>query len=255
MNVILVTGASSGMGREFVRQLDPYFSNIDEIWLIARNRIKLKEIAGSINHKCRILAMDITREGQMDRLEDTLAEKGAVVRLLINCAGYGIMGDFKNADAGEQLGMIRVNCEALTHMTLKCIPFMREGSRIIQMASSAAFLPQPGFAVYAATKSYVLSFSRAIGEELKDQGIYVTCVCPGPVDTPFFEIAEKYGTTLSVKKFTMVSAREVARDALRDSFLKRQISVCSLPIKAFGMLAKYIPHQVLLEITKMLRKR
>ena len=83
---------------------------------------------------------------------------------------------------------------------------MRWGSRIIQLASSAAFLPQPGFSVYAATKSYVLSFSRALGEELKNAGIYVTSVCPGPVDTPFFDIAEATGSTLAVKKYTMVTA-------------------------------------------------
>ena len=87
--------------------------------------------------------------------------------------------------------MIRLNCEALTNLTHRVIPFMRRGSRIIQLASSAAFVPQPDFAVYAASKAYVLSFSRAIGKELSDQGIYVTAVCPGPVRTPFFDIAKK----------------------------------------------------------------
>lgn len=254
LNVIIITGASSGIGLEFALQLDSYFSNIDEIWLIARNRFKLDQIAKIMDHKTRILSMDITKEAQIDRLEDTLREHNAVVRMLINCAGYGLMGNFEDLEWEEQLGMVRVNCEALTHITHRCIPYMRRNSRIIQVASSAAFLPQQGFAVYAATKSYVLSFSRAIGEELKEKEIYVTSVCPGPVDTPFFDKAEKYAKTLTIKKYTMTDAEDVVRQAISDSYLKRSMSVYSLPIKAFHWLTKCLPHQVLMDINKMLRK-
>lgn len=224
MNVIIITGASSGIGMEFAMQMDNYFTNIDEFWLIARSRDKLKELAKVLHHRTRILAMDITKEGQLERLEDTLMEKDAAVRMLINCAGYGIMGDFAGQDKDSELGMIRLNCEALTAITHCVLPYMRKGSRIIQLASSAAFLPQPDFAVYAATKSYVLSFSRALGEELRERGIYVTSVCPGPVDTPFFDIAEKTGSTLSIKKYTMVSPERVVKQALRDSYHKCTLS-------------------------------
>lgn len=254
-NVILITGASSGIGLEFVHQIDAHFSNIDEIWLISRSRERLKEIGKTARHKTRILAMDITKEAQLERLADTLEEQQAVVRMLINCAGYGFMGDFDNMETEGQLGMIRLNCEALTHVTHRCLPYMHKNSRIIQLASSAAFIPQPGFAVYAATKSYVLSFSRAIGEELKSRGIYVTSVCPGPVDTPFFDIAERNGTTLSIKKYTMVDTAQVVEKALRDSYLKRPKSVCSLPIQAFEVLAKCVPHQALLQIISLLKGR
>ena len=180
----------------------------------------------------------------------------ACIRMLINCAGYGLLGDFANVAAKDvkgQLGMVRLNCEALTHMTHCCLPYMTKGSRIIQLASSAAFLPQPGFAVYAATKSYVHSFSRALGEELLPKGIYVTSVCPGPVDTPFFDIAEKSGSTLGVKKFTLVSAEKVVKLALKDSYHKRPMSVCSLPIQAFEVLAKCLPHQWILTIMRFLK--
>ncbi len=255
MNVIVITGASSGIGMEFALQMDEYFSNIDEFWLVARNREKLEELKKTLRHSARIFTMDITREGQAERLEDALADKGAVVRMLVNCAGYGLMGDFSSGALAAELGMIRLNCEALTGLTHRMLPFMRRGSRILQMASSAAFLPQPGFAVYAATKSYVLSFSRALGEEVKGRGIYVTSVCPGPVDTPFFEIAERGGSTLHLKKYTMVSAERVVKKALRDSCRRRSVSVCSLPIQSFGVMCKCVPHGMVLRCMEGMRRR
>ena len=186
MNVIIITGASSGLGREFALQMDNYFSNIDQFWLIGRNQKRLNEVAQALQfHAAMILDMDVTDEEALDELEQELKNRNAKVRMLINCAGYGIMGDFAHQDRNEVLGMIKVNCEALTDLTQRLIPYMSKGSRIIQLASSAAFLPQPDFAVYAATKSYVLSFSRALGEELRKREIYVTSVCPGPVNTNF----------------------------------------------------------------------
>ncbi len=253
MNVIVITGASSGIGMEFALQMDAYFTNIDEFWLIARSRDKLQEVAKAMSHKTRILAMDVTSDAQLERLEDTLQDNNAVVRMLINCAGYGLMGTFEEQDREGTLGMVRLNCEALTNITHRLIPYMRKSSRIIQIASSAAFLPQPDFAVYAATKSYVLSFSRALGQELKDKGIHVISVCPGPVDTPFFDIAEKNGTTLAIKKLTMVNSDRVVAQALRDSYYKRNLSVCSLPIRAMQVAAKIIPHDLILQGMKLLK--
>lgn len=255
MNVFIITGASSGIGMEFARQMDEGFSNIDEFWLIARRREPLEQLAASLQHRTRILCMDITRDAQLDRLEDTLREKNATVRILVNAAGYGLMGDFSQQDREDMLGMIRLNCEALTSITHRILPFMKNGSRIIQMASSAAFLPQMDFAVYAATKSYVLSFSRALGMELAEKGIFVTSVCPGPVDTPFFEIAERTGSTLAVKKYTMVSAQRVVTKALKDSYRRRSLSICSLPIQAFALGTKLLPHDFYLQIMKCLKER
>lgn len=253
MNIVVITGASSGIGMEFALQMDNYFTNIDEFWLISRRKEQLQEVSKLLNHKTRIFSMDITKDAQLERLEDTLQEKHAVVRMLINCAGYGVMGEFANHERESELGMIRLNCEALTNITHRLIPYMRKGSRIIQMASSAAFLPQPDFAVYAASKSYVLSFSRALRQELWDRGIYVTSVCPGPVDTPFFEIAEKTGSTLAVKKLTMVEADAVVRKALRDSYHKRSVSVYSIPIQSVQIISKVLPHGAILQVMKLLK--
>lgn len=255
MNIIIITGASSGIGREFARQMDGHFDRTEEFWLVARSREKLEALAKDLKHRTRIFAMDITREESLDALEEAVFQSRAVVRILIGCAGYGIMGSFCEQEPRLETGMVRLNCEALTDLTHRMIPYMRRGSRIIQMASSAAFLPQPGFAVYAATKAYVLSFSRALGEELKNAGIYVTSVCPGPVDTPFFDIAEATGSTLAVKKYTMAEASRVVALALKDSYYRRPVSVCSLPIKALWALSKAVPHSAILHVMAQMKKK
>lgn len=251
MNVIIITGASSGMGQEFALQIDTGFSNIDEIWLIARRKERMEELAKVLEHDVRILPMDVTDKDSMKTLEHLLSREKPAIRMLIGCAGYGLIGEVADLDREEQLGMVDTNCTALTGLTRMCLPYMRRNSRIINLASSAAFVPQAGFAVYAATKSYVLSFSRALNQELKDRGIYVTAVCPGPVNTEFFERAEQYGKVLGVKKLVMADAHEVVDLALRDSYYKKPVSVYGLPMKAFQGVTKILPHQWIMKISRM----
>lgn len=253
MNIIIITGASSGMGAEFALQLDNKFHNIDEIWLIARRKKAMLEVAQYLEHTTRVLDMDVTNKEHMKKLQNLLTEEKPVIRMLVNCAGYGIMGDFSTSSIDDELGMIDVNCRALTQMTYMCLPFMKKNSRIIQLASSAAFLPQPNFAVYAATKSYVYSFSRALNQELKKRKICVTAVCPGPVDTPFFDIAEKNGSTLAIKKLAIVRADLVVKKAISDSYHKREHSVYGPLIQGFEVLTKIIPHRVILEIMRYIK--
>ncbi|MCM1056437.1 MAG: SDR family NAD(P)-dependent oxidoreductase [Firmicutes bacterium] len=254
MNIIIITGASSGIGMEFALKMDSAFHNIDEFWLVARREDKLQETAKRLNHKTRLFAMDITDSTKLDILEDTVIEQNAAVRMLINCAGYGLLGAFSDQDMDGALGMIRLNCLALTELTHRMIPYMRKNSRIIQLASCAAFVPQPDFAVYAASKSYVLSFSRALRRELIPFGIWVTSVCPGPVDTPFFDIAEQGGSTLAIKKLVMVSPKGVVEQALRDSYYRRELSVYSIPIKAMELLTKALPHKLILDVLELMKK-
>ncbi len=253
MNVIIITGASSGMGQEFAKQIDTAFSNIDEIWLIARRKERLEELAAQMEHQTRLFSMDVNDEYAMDDFEKLLYECDCKVRMLINCAGYGIFGAVEDLELEEQLGMLQTNCEALTRLTYLCLPYMYKNSRIINLASSAGFMPQAGFAVYAATKSYVLSFSRGLNEELKKRHIYVTAVCPGPVSTEFFETAERYGGTLAIKKLVMAEAKNVVELALRDSYHKKDVSVYSLPIKGFMALTKCVPHKAIMSVTRLLK--
>lgn len=246
-NIILITGASSGIGREFASQLDLLMYNTDEIWLVARRQERMQELAKLLEHPCRIVVMDVADNAEQLAFKRLLEKENPKIKMLINCAGFGLMGKFESVAIDEQLAMLDINCRALTELTYHCIPYMIKNSRIIQLASSAAFLPQKGFAVYAATKSYVLSFSRALREELREKKIWVTAVCPGPVETEFFDIAEKYGETLAIKKLTLTTSDKVVKEALLDSYDRRAVSVCSFPIKAFRVMAKYVPHTVILK--------
>ena len=250
-NIIIITGASSGIGQEFALQIDTAFSNIDEIWLIARREERMEEVAKVMEHATRIIPMDVSDEYAMDDLEALMDAEDVVVRMLINAAGFGLMGEFNDIPFEEQNDMLLVNCEALSKLTYMVLPYMAKGSRIIQMASAAAFMPQPGFAVYAATKSYVLSFSRALNRELADRGIYVTAVCPGPVNTEFFDVAEQYGETPMVKKLTMITSEKCVSDALRASYFKQDMVVPGFTMKASLLATKLLPHSVVLNITNL----
>ena len=116
MNIVIITGASSGIGREFALQMDSHFPKIDEFWLVARNGKRLAELGRSLQHRTRIFALDITKKSSLDTLEKAAFLHDAAVRMLINCAGYGIMGSFCEQDADLELGMIHLNCEALTDL-------------------------------------------------------------------------------------------------------------------------------------------
>jgi short-subunit dehydrogenase len=146
--------------------------------------------------------------------------------------------------------IIKINCEALTNITRLSLDYMHENSNIINLASSAAFVPQPGFAVYAASKSYVLSFSQALSKELKKAKIYVTAVCPGTVDTPFIKTAEKYQNIKGYKKFFMSDEKRVVITALWDAKKHRSKSVYGIWMKLLLLAAKLLPVRLLLMFMK-----
>ena len=252
MNVIIVTGASSGIGREFVKQIDKHFPHVDEIWLSARRKERLDELSISCSHKCVVMPLNLTKEEDLLSFHQKIEKSKPNIRLLVNSAGFGIMGSFCDLSLEEQSDMITLNCNALTKITYFCIPYMQKNSNIIQLASSAAFFPQPNFAIYAATKSYVLSFSKALQEELRKRKIYITNVCPGPVDTEFFDRAEKNGKTLALKKYFYVSAKDVVTKSLTDAKNKKTISVYGLPIQMLYIVTKLIPHSLILFIMRFL---
>lgn len=253
MSVAIITGASSGMGREFARTIQQYFDYVDEIWLIARREERLKEVAETLKCKTKIIEADLNDKASFDKIKTLLEVEKPAVSHLINCAGFGIMGKFSELDLDEQLAMVDTNVKALMRMTYLVLPFMKKKGRIIQLASVAAFLPQPGFAVYAATKSFVLSFSRALSEELRSRKITVTAVCPGPVRTEFFDLAERYGHTLDLKKYTYVDADFVVKGALQASRERKTYYTCSPVMKALQIITKVLPHSLILYIYRFLK--
>lgn len=223
---------------------------LEELWLIARRKERLEELEGRLTAGIRCFALDVTCREDRERLKEALEREKPEVKILVNSAGFGKIGNVGETDEETECAMVRLNCEALCAMTHLVLPYMSPNSRIFQFASSAAFLPQPKFAIYAATKSFVLSYSRALGRELKDREIYVTAVCPGPVDTEFFDIAETTAEIPLYKKLVMANPRKVVRKALRDGYMGKSVSVYGATMNAFRALCKVIPHEILLGILK-----
>lgn len=250
MNIAIVTGASSGIGKEFVLQIAQKYQKLDEIWVIARNREKLQELKSQVTEKLRILDMDLCTEEAYQMLQNTLEEAKPNVRILVNSAGVGFLSDFTEASSLKWDSMITLNCRALTHVTHMVLPYMKQGSRILNMASSAGFVPQPGFNVYAASKSYVLSFSRALHAELKSRKITVTAVCPGPVNTDFFKVADPQGSTPFFKKVVMAKADAVVTKALWDAKNGKELSVYGIFMNLFMLLTKILPHKLFIKVMR-----
>lgn len=237
-NIAIITGASSGLGKEFVRQLDE-IANLDEIWMIGRNEERLKNTDFQTRALLRPFCLDLCAAASVDFLKTLLELETPVVRMLINCAGFGLLGRVDGLSIHGQEDMIDVNCKALTALTAICIPYMQKGSRILQTASAGAFLPQPGFAVYAATKSYVLSFSRALYKELLPKHIYVTTMCPGPVDTPFFAVSSPDGKPAGIKKYFVANPKKVVAHALKASVLKKELAIYGVSMKALYFISHF----------------
>src|SRR5699024_4648574 len=188
------------------------------IWVIARRKERLERLRKESSVPLRIFDGDLLKKQVYKQYHSELKEWQPEVRMLVNAAGFGRSGKFTDIASESkklQTDMVDLNCRALTRMIQITLPYMGKGGRIINLASAAAFCPQNGFAVYAATKAYVLSLSRALSSELRTRGIIVTAVCPGPVDTEFFRVSGEL--TAPLKKLTMVKAPAVVRKALKDS--------------------------------------
>ena len=241
-NIALVTGASSGMGKEFVCEIAKKYKGLDEIWVIARRKDRLRELKKEIvGTRVRMLPLDLTKEESFERLTKVLAKEQPDVRILVNASGYGISGPFEFQTEEDASGMVRLNCEALTRVTYLVLPYLRRGSFIYQIASSAGFAPQPGFTVYAATKAYVKSFSIALRQELSWREIKVTAVCPGPVKTEFFDRAYEQEEMKFYKKFVMADPKKVVRKAIRDARKNKAVSVYGMTMKVTRIICKLLP--------------
>lgn len=232
MNIAIITGASSGMGREFAVQLDKCLGKTDEIWLLARRKEALEGLSDSLRIKTRVIAADLTKEQSLKQFEEVLAICDPKITVLVNCAGIGTHKPFAKQSREEIEAMVQLNIVALTRMTMICLPYMKKGSKLIQFSSGAAFVPQQAFAVYAASKAYVYSLSRALEQELKGREITVTAVCPGPVNTPFLANAYDNSSKMSLmKKLTLAETSCVVKKAIDDCKSGRGVSLCGLPIK------------------------
>jgi uncharacterized protein len=208
----LITGASSGIGLELTHLFarDGY-----SLVLLARNRNALRQIGDDLQARysvsVRIAPKDLGHPASPDELYQELREAGVLVDILVNNAGFGLAGPFRNTNWTQEAEMLQVNVVAATRLIKLFLPQIRaRQGKVLNVASTAAFQPGPFMAVYYATKSYLLSFSEALAEELEGTGVTVTCLCPGPVKTNFQKRAYLEGTGM-INSPLMVDVREVAR--------------------------------------------
>lgn len=245
MKIAVVTGASSGMGREFVRQLEAAES-FDEIWVIARRKERLLSLSEEIKTPIRAIALDLSRPESLDEYKTLLEAEKPDVSVLVNGSGFGKFGAFTDMELVSQLEMIDLNQKALVGMTYLTLPYMQKGGGIYQICSLSSFQPVPYIGVYGATKSFVLSFSRALGRELKGRGVRVLAVCPGWVRTEFFDRAVTDDTITYYNRY--YNADEVVKRALWDMKRGKDVSVCGFPIRAQVLAVKLLPHRLVMAI-------
>ena len=249
MNIAVITGASSGLGWEYAKEVYNTRTDLDEIWVIARRKDRLQELQDELGSTIIPVAFDITDAQSVENYIALLKEKNATVKLLINNAGFGKLGNFYELSLQENAAMVRLNCEALTTITSATLPFMSKKSEIINSCSIASFAPNTRMAVYSSTKAYVMSLSRALREELKPRGINVLAVCPGPMDTEFLSVANiEKGTSKTFDTLPRVNAHTMAVKSLRASRNKKAVYTNRIFYKFYRILAKILPHSLVIKL-------
>jgi short-subunit dehydrogenase len=250
-NTALVTGASSGIGAAMARELaDRGYS----IVLVARREERLRSLADDLASEhgvtAEVIAADLGDPAERDRLDAELRGGGRSVEVLVNNAGFGLQADFATSPRERMLDMVRVNVEAVVDLTGRFIGQMVERGRgsVINVASMAAFQPLPGSAVYAASKSFVLSFSEAIRTELRGSGVTVTAVCPGPVKTEFTEVAGVGGVEDRTPGAVWMSAEQIARHAVDGAAHDKRVVVPGFLNRAGALAGQHSPRSVALPL-------
>jgi short-subunit dehydrogenase len=250
-NTALVTGASSGIGAAIAAELA---SRGFSLILVARREERLLSLATELSSDhgidVEVIAADLADEGERDRLQHELGGRGRAVEVLVNNAGFGHQADFARSPRERMVEMVRVNVEAVVDLTSRFIGPMVERGRgsVINIASTAAFQPLPGSAVYAASKSFVLSFSEAIRTELRGTGVTVTAVCPGPAKTEFTEVAGVGGVEQRTPGAVWTSVEEIARQAVDGARRDKRVVVPGMLNRASAIAGQHSPRAVALPL-------
>lgn len=254
-SVALITGASSGIGMAFARVLAGYGH---DLCLVARDLNKLKALKVSLQGQYHVdvdtFAIDLTNQESVDSLYGKIEEAGIMVEILINNAGMGHWGFFADSDWDKQERMIQLNTMALTHLTRLCLPQMisRHEGKILNVASTAAFQPGPLMSVYYATKAYVLSFSQALANELKDRGITVTCLCPGPTDTDFQDKA--FIKEIFLSRWRLHDPFDVAAYGYRAMMAGQLVAVHGGLNKLMAVSTRFLPQQMTVSAVRLMQE-
>ena len=248
MSVAIVTGASSGMGKEFVYQLGNYVK-VDAIWVIARREDALKALQEHVDVPVRPIPLDLCKEESYEAFAKLLEEEKPDIKLLVNAAGFGKFGAFEKVPMVDDYRMIDLNCKALVAMTRLCIPYMKAGSHVLQLDSLSAFQPVPYIATYGATKAFVLSYTRAVNAELRPKGIRMMAMNPGWVKTEFFNHALTTNDGEVQYYNHLWEAKDVVATGLKDLYkTKKPYSIHGLPVRNQVRLVKLLPHSLVMKV-------
>ena len=252
MKIALVTGASSGLGEEYVRVIAEQHNDIEEIWVIARRTDRLEDLKKKYPHKKIFpISLDLTKHESYETLSSMLESEKPEIKILVNNAGFGTLGNFDTMDMNTQTRMVDLNNRALTAVTSISLPYMKKGSFAVNVCSIASFAPNPRMTVYCSTKAYVLSFSKSLRFELKKKGINVLAVCPGPMDTEFLPAAgiEK-GSSRTFDTLPRVNPAMAAEKSLYYASKGRGIYTPRVFFKFYRFLAKVLPHGIVMHMSK-----
>ena len=249
MNIAVITGASSGLGIEYVRAAAEQYPDLDEIWVIARRLDRLQALADRFSHPLiRPVALDLLLDDSFQAYADLLKAENPQVRLLINNAGFGKLDDFADIPAAVQGDMVTLNDKAPVMMTAITLPYMTKGAVILMTCSIASFVPTPRMTVYCSTKAFILSLCKSLREELKPRGIRVHAACPGPMDTEFLAIADiPQGRSHTFDTLPRVSAARMADRSLCAARKGRATYTDRWFYKFYRVLGKLLPHNWLMK--------
>ena len=249
----LVTGGSGGIGLEIAKVLA---RRGFDLVLVARNRDALEAAAGQIEGKyevkAHVFAADLRRREAPEAIHDFLSNENIPVEILVNNAGFGLGGEFADTELTRELEMIQVNIAALTHLTKLFLPAMikAKSGRILNLASTAAFQPGPLMAVYYATKAYVLSFSEALAEELRNSGVSVTALCPGPTRSDFATVAQ-VGESRLFSMFGMADAADVAAYGVRAMMQGQRVAIPGFRNKLVAQANRFSPRALTAKVARI----
>ncbi len=249
-NICVITGASSGIGKEFFLQItkDKDFS-FDEIWVIARSAERLSALASLTDIPVKPISLDLSCEESYEEYAKLLENEEVKVKLLVNCSGYGKFESTEKVGLPISLDMIDLNIKGTVAMDMATLKYMDKGCGIINIASVAAYQPIPYINVYGATKSFVLNFTRALGVEVKPRGIRVMAVCPFWTKTEFFDRAINNEADPVVKKYAaMYDPKDIARRALRDYKRGKSVSLFGFVTKLQLLGVKLMPVSVVMKV-------
>lgn len=253
--VAIITGASSGMGRRFAMTAAQKLK-FDELWIVARRADRLEEVAAALApFPVRCFPLDLSFNSSISSIAEALQQEDARVALLVNAAGFGKFQAIMDVPPEVAGSMLDLNCKALMNMCYACVPRMAQGGKILNIASVAAFQPVPYIGEYAATKAFVLSFSRSLWKELRPSGITVTALCPYWTRTEFFDVAKRRTEKDLITYFNaMYEPEDLVERGWRDLLKGRDISTFGFIARAQIVLIKLLPHRLIMKIWCKMQK-